>query len=217
MITDKGRPLRFLLVILFIIYLVFVPVWVIFFKAEANVLFVDYWKYKDYADLDMLVHIADHFNFNPFNIIVGDMILNVIGFVPFGIYLEMLFREKSALTKIMSVTAVSLAIEIAQFSLMLGKPDIVDLIANTLGGVIGIVIMHKLHSDKVVKGILIIALVLTVITMVSVVVQTIDQYYDLAPTYSAEKYEGYLKEVQDLTDDVAAAVTGPLNKVGFEE
>ena len=183
MITDKGRPFRVLIAILFIIYLILVPVWVVFFKADAGIFFADYWKNKGLIDSDTLVHFADYANLDPRHILVGDMILNVFAFIPFGIYLEMLFHDKAVITKILSVTSVSLAIEIMQFTFGFGSADIVDLIANSLGGIIGIVMMKILYDSKNIKTMTVLAILTTIAITIAVGIHSVNSYYQ--PPFSA--------------------------------
>ena len=199
MITDKGRPFRILIVILFIIYLVLVPVWVLFFKADAGMFYADYWKNKGLIGIDTLEHFTDYANLDPTRIIVGDMILNVFAFMPFGIYLEMLFHDKSVLTKIMSVAAVSMAIEIMQFTFGFGEADIVDLIANSLGGIIGIILIKIIYDNKNMKTMMVLAIVTTVAVTIAVGIHTVNSYYRLENFYGKDTYGVYLEGVQKIT------------------
>ena len=199
MITDRDRPLRYLIFLLFIIYLIMIPVWVMFFKSETSIFFKQYWETKQFADTYMLDHFTEYANVNPLRIKVGDMVLNVIAFVPFGIYLDMLYHDHAVISKIMGMVFVSLMIEVFQFSLMFGSTDIVDLISNTLGGVIGLLIMRRIYSDKSVKIMLVIALVLTIVVALEIGIHTVNAYYSLADYYNSEQYELYLEKVQEMT------------------
>lgn len=198
MITDKGRATRILIVILFIMYLLIVPVWVIFFKAEPTVLFYQYWYHFEFPDMYMITHFADYANLNPMKILWGDMVLNVIAFVPFGVYLEMLFHDKSFFPKFISIASVSLAIEVLQFIFFLGSTDIVDFIANTLGGVIGLLLMKLLYRERVLKLMMSLAIITTVVVAIIVGIKTVDSYYRLNTLYSAENYSFYLTKVQEF-------------------
>ena len=198
MITDKGRATRILVVVLFIMYLLIVPVWVIFFKADSTVLFYQYWYHFEFPDMYMITHFSDYANLNPLKILWGDMVLNVIAFVPFGVYLEMLFHEKSVWIKFITIASVSLAIEVLQFIFFLGSTDIVDLIANTLGGVIGVLVMKAIYKEKTLKVMLTLALITTVLVTIVVGIKTVDSYYRLNSIYNAENYSAYLTKIQEL-------------------
>ncbi|MBQ8859901.1 MAG: VanZ family protein [Ruminococcus sp.] len=67
---------------------------------------------------------------------------NVILFMPLGLLLAVLFREKKYkfLIVILSAFVVSLSIEIIQFSFSIGTFEVDDLIHNTLGAVFGLLI-----------------------------------------------------------------------------
>lgn len=69
---------------------------------------------------------------------LGEIILNVLIFIPLGLYVGILFRSGSILKKIGLFFLVSLACEVTQFILALGAFDITDLINNTLGGTLGL-------------------------------------------------------------------------------
>ncbi len=69
-----------------------------------------------------------------------ELIENVIAFIPLGCYICMLKLDWSFTKKILTIFGVSLLFEIAQFIFGLGASDITDLINNTLGGAIGILI-----------------------------------------------------------------------------
>lgn len=69
-----------------------------------------------------------------------ELIENVIAFIPLGCYISMLKTDLSFTKKILPIFGVSLLFEITQFIFALGASDITDLINNTLGGVIGILI-----------------------------------------------------------------------------
>lgn len=69
-----------------------------------------------------------------------ELIENVIAFIPLGCYICMLKWDWSFIKKILTIFGVSLLFEVTQFIFGLGASDITDLINNTLGGAIGILI-----------------------------------------------------------------------------
>ena len=70
----------------------------------------------------------------------GEMIMNVLIFVPLGIYAGILFKRWIIGKKLFFFFLISLIIEGLQFILAVGVFDITDLITNTLGGIIGLMI-----------------------------------------------------------------------------
>jgi len=70
----------------------------------------------------------------------SEMIMNVLIFVPLGIYAGILFKRWIIGKKLFFFFLISLIIEGLQFILAVGVFDITDLITNTLGGIIGLMI-----------------------------------------------------------------------------
>lgn len=99
---------------------------------------------------------------------VGEIILNVMIFVPLGIYVGVLFRRWTFGKKVFFLSFISLIVEGLQFLLSVGAFDITDIITNTLGGIIGLVIFEAIekvfnNSDKAQKFINIVAAIGTVL------------------------------------------------------
>ena len=71
-----------------------------------------------------------------------EIYLNILIFVPFGLYLSMLKPDWSLLKKLLPIFLVSLSFESLQYIFSIGASDITDLMGNTLGGLIGILSYH---------------------------------------------------------------------------
>ncbi|MBC6005050.1 VanZ family protein [Paeniclostridium sp. NSJ-45] len=69
-----------------------------------------------------------------------ELIYNIIAFIPFGIYISILKTNWNFIKKVVPIFGVSLVFEITQFVFGVGASDITDLINNTIGGIIGILI-----------------------------------------------------------------------------
>lgn len=117
---------------LFIVYLI-VLTWIILFKMET--------------DLSLLSGVKQRsINFVPFagslivngRIAVSEILMNVLAFVPFGIYIAILRPRWKFIYKVFPAVGVSFLYELLQYILAVGASDITDLIGNTLGGIIGI-------------------------------------------------------------------------------
>ncbi|WP_270941187.1 VanZ family protein [Romboutsia lituseburensis] len=81
----------------------------------------------------------------------SEIFMNMVIFIPLGIYIEMLFSKWSTIKKISVIFIVSLICEISQFVMAIGASDITDIINNTLGGIVGLLIMYilvKLVKEK---------------------------------------------------------------------
>ncbi|MDR3052672.1 MAG: VanZ family protein [Coriobacteriales bacterium] len=86
-------------------------------------------------------------NLLPFNHnTTWEMQFNIAVFMPLGFYLAA-YRPKLKCIQLVGVTLlVSLALEVLQFALAIGRSDITDLLMNTLGGSIGIVAFYGLSK-----------------------------------------------------------------------
>lgn len=96
-------------------------------------------------------------NLIPFNepfILNSENILNVVIFVPLGIYLGILFKERLFGKKLLFIFLLSLIVEGLQYMLRLGAFDVTDLMTNTLGGVVGLMIFKAIEKafDNSVKA-----------------------------------------------------------------
>ncbi len=74
----------------------------------------------------------------------NEIILNILIFVPLGLYIGILFKKLSTVGKILAFFMVSFSFEILQFILRIGAFDITDIINNTLGGIIGLLLFKGL-------------------------------------------------------------------------
>ena len=68
------------------------------------------------------------------------MIDNLIVFIPLGLLLSVNFKRVSFWRKLAFVFIFSLTAEIIQFVLAIGVTDITDVVTNTLGGLVGLVL-----------------------------------------------------------------------------
>ncbi len=84
-------------------------------------------------------------NLIPFNgrsVLTGENIMNAVIFVPLGIYAGVLFKRWSFTKQFLFFLLASLIIEGLQFLLAVGAFDVTDIITNTSGGVVGL-LMYK--------------------------------------------------------------------------
>lgn len=79
-----------------------------------------------------------------------ESILNMLIFVPLGLYLGILCEKQASMRKIGMIVAVSLFFEIIQFIFAVGTTDIMDLINNGIGGGAGLAIC--LWAKKLLKA-----------------------------------------------------------------
>lgn len=84
--------------------------------------------------------------FNP-----RDALLNFLIFLPFGMYLALLKPGWSFLVKALLPFLLSLLFESTQFLLSIGTADLMDLLTNTLGAVLGLAfypVAQKAHHHR---------------------------------------------------------------------
>jgi len=158
MITKKQYNIS---TALFAIYFLAV-IWIILFKMGFSLHSFGSHRAINLIPFGAMAQINDSNNFN-------EVINNVIIFIPFGIYLCMLKQEWSFIKKVAPIFLTSLVLEIFQYIFAIGATDITDLLANTLGGIIGIgifTIFTKIFRDNTYKIVLSLALLATVIMVV---------------------------------------------------
>jgi glycopeptide antibiotics resistance protein len=95
----------------------------------------------------------------------SNLVGNIIIFIPLGIYLPLLKKDKRVFTNLLFILIVSLFVEIIQGLLGIGASDIDDVILNCLGGWVGILVykffLLLLRDEEKVR---------TVITILSAIV-----------------------------------------------
>lgn len=115
--------------------------WIIVFKMDLSTLLLARYGYRSlnlipFAGTAVYNGVLDY----------QEILLNVLCFIPFGIYMEMLCRKASWVQNLFVIGLVSLFYEVVQYTFMLGMADITDLLANGLGGAIGINVMYVVTS-----------------------------------------------------------------------
>ena len=122
--------------VLFIIYLI-VLFWILLFKFGVR------FSYMENRNVNLI----------PFGKIdVSETILNVVIFVPLGIYAGVLFKRWGFVKKLFFFFLISLMFEVLQLIFKIGAFDITDIITNISGGIIGSLIfeaIEKLFNNSV--------------------------------------------------------------------
>ncbi|HBG4931264.1 glycopeptide resistance protein VanZ1 [Clostridioides difficile] len=144
---------------LFIVYIIILT-WIILFKLQFDISSLETMNLRSIN----LVPFAGSLIINN-RVDISEIILNVVIFVPFGIYVCMLKEEWSFIKKVIPIFITSLAFETLQYIFALGASDITDLIGNTLGGIIGIAVfmlLSKIFKNNTIKIINVLALIVTI-------------------------------------------------------
>ncbi len=129
--------------LLFFVYLLLL-IWIILFKLQFSMEALDRGRALNLIPFHYGKGIGGAYHFK-------EMLDNVLIFMPMGIYLQMLFPKSKFQTKLLMIAGTSLCLEIAQYVLAVGRTDITDLITNTVGGFLGLVlygIVNRLLKDR---------------------------------------------------------------------
>ncbi len=138
--NDNNNAANKLTNVLFIIYLVAL-LWILVFKLGVR------FSYMESRSVN-LIPFSEPLILNG-KIDFWEMILNAVIFVPLGIYAGILFERWTFGKKVFLFFLISLMVEGLQFILSVGAFDITDIIINTLGGIIGLMILKAI--EKVLK------------------------------------------------------------------
>lgn len=128
---------------LFIIYLI-VLCWILLFKLGVR------FSYMENRNVNF-IPFGDSLGSNG-KINTGEIILNVLIFIPLGIYIGILFKRWTWIKHLLSFFLISLMFEGLQFILSIGAFDITDIITNTTGGIIGLIVfevIEKLFNNSI--------------------------------------------------------------------
>lgn len=141
-IIDKSQVIQKILhnLLLYLFFCVYVLILFafLFLKITSfqSVNFIPFRTIFEYLSGDMLAQA-----FAPSNIIG-----NIVLFFPLGIYFTLFNPNKKLSINVAMVALVSIFVEIMQFLFKVGATDIDDVILNTLGGLIGVLIFKLLNK-----------------------------------------------------------------------
>lgn len=74
-----------------------------------------------------------------------ELIYNILIYVPFGLLLSLTFPRMKFLSKLLLIVISSVVFESVQYYLAIGGSDITDVINNSLGGLIGLILYDLLE------------------------------------------------------------------------
>ena len=108
--------------------------WVIYFLVMILLLF-----FRVYHDNNINLNILELFNFETTNL--SQTVLNLILFIPIGYWLKHLKISSVLLLSLLLITS----IELLQFISHRGIFDVIDILINTIGIMIGYIIFRKVN------------------------------------------------------------------------
>lgn len=127
---------------LFIIYLIAL-FWIIVFKFNVPFSYFGNMRSINLIPFSESLIINGKLDFS-------EIIMNVVIFVPLGIYAGLLFKRWTIGKKLFLFLLISLICEGFQFIFGVGASDVTDIINNTLGGIIGLLIYKGI--EKILKN-----------------------------------------------------------------
>ena len=126
------RKRKFGVSVLFLIYLALL-VWIILFKLQFNINDLD-----TVRSINLIPFYYDKEIGTAFHL--KEVLENLLIFVPMGIYLQMLLPKCRFHGKLIIIAGTSLLLEGAQYVLAIGRSDITDVLTNTVGGLLGLIV-----------------------------------------------------------------------------
>lgn len=131
---------------LFLIYLLLLT-WVILFKLQRPFTPMSHFRSVNWIPLAGSVVINGQLH-------VSEIVDNVLVFLPVGMYVGMLKPNWPFVQKVCPAFLLSLCYESLQYVFAIGTTDVTDLISNTLGGALGVLLLvplEKALQDRTVR------------------------------------------------------------------
>lgn len=147
----KSRKCTLYLLIFYLIALV----WIILFKLQFSITELPHLRNIN------LIPFGDSVITNG-TIDTTEIIQNLLAFIPYGLFVHILWEKKSLIKQFLPFFCTSLIFEVIQFIFAIGASDITDIITNTLGGILGIFIaigISKISNKHWIRFINIISLI----------------------------------------------------------
>ena len=105
-------------------------------------------------------------------IALTNIVGNIALFVPLGLYLQLLMKDKCVIKAALIVLAATVTAEALQYALGLGRADVDDIILNFLGGLIGIfgyrILKALLKDEDKVRALIVITAATLILAVVLV-------------------------------------------------
>ncbi|WP_438348536.1 VanZ family protein [Paenibacillus sp. FA6] len=151
--------MKVVLTLAFVVYLYLLIKLILFKMGPVSISSLFYQLQRTLQNPDMIFN--RHGNYTPFKEIsrgiqsmtilsMINVVGNIIAFIPFGIFIPMIFRQKGAsfIGVFVLSLLLSLCFEVTQLVLYIGTFDVDDLILNTCGGIIGYAVFKLIRRDS---------------------------------------------------------------------
>lgn len=126
--------LTFILVFIYLIALI----WILLFKMGVE---FSYMENRNINLIPFSEFLSDTGTGDP-----GGLVLNIIIFIPLGLYSGLIFKSWSMVQNTGLFLSTSLLIESIQYFMRIGAFDITDIITNTSGGILGILLYKTIEK-----------------------------------------------------------------------
>lgn len=189
--NKEIKRLNILSIILFCIYILLL-IWIVLLKCNIYLSITNgYFEFKTLTLKERfdyyLIPFIDYINNDSTQTFIKfkDGILNVIVFIPLGLYLSFFIKNNKFIKVIFYTFLISLLFEIIQLFSLLGSFQTEDLILNTFSGLLGYIIYKIIYKEKNIKVLNILSLIciiiLTPILIYGVIntINMIDVYIDV--------------------------------------
>ncbi len=156
---SKIKSQDIILIFIYIIYFLFMAKILLFKNVSITEIFSSEREISRRLVLTPFWSIMKYYNSGNLWASLLNVVGNVVIFVPFGVYLMLYSKHKTAIKAVKTVLFTSLSVEVVQFVLDIGIADIDDITLNVLGGLVGVGVYKILklifREDKRVKTVLI--------------------------------------------------------------
>lgn len=144
-VEKKRYGLRFCGYIIFILYLLALIYFMFFSDFYGRTQVSEEYHYNLQPFKEILRFIKYHKNIG-FTRVLLNLGGNVVGFLPFGFFVPMLFRRARKWYAVLLFSMeFSVVIEVLQLVNKVGSCDVDDVILNTLGGILGYLCYYVIH------------------------------------------------------------------------
>ena len=167
--NKETKRLNILSIILFCIYILLL-IWIVLLKCNIYLSITNgYFEFKTLTLKERfdyyLIPFIDYINNDSTQTFIKfkDGILNVIVFIPLGLYLSFFIKNNKFIKVIFYTFLISLLFEIIQLFSLLGSFQTEDLILNTFSGLLGYIIYKIIYKEKNIKVLNILSLICIII------------------------------------------------------
>ena len=139
--TYKNKTEKFITLTVFTIYLMFLT-WLVLFKLAVSAEMIPHMRGINLIPFYYDKETSFHFK---------EVLFNIVVFIPAGFYFTAIGKNKGILRGVRSVLILSISYELIQLIFGIGATDITDVITNTAGGFLGMLLFLILGKIRKVR------------------------------------------------------------------